>query len=86
MSTKIEQDRLDAFLIALTNLCNQHQIGIGGCGCCGSPELYNRDEVNMEDFKNLRYKVTPHVEKEDDGEIRYTYEYLSLQEIPTDAP
>lgn len=29
------------FLIELTNLSQKHSIGIGGCGCCSSPYLFD---------------------------------------------
>lgn len=28
------------FLKALSELCNEYEVVIGGCGCCGSPFVY----------------------------------------------
>lgn len=33
-----------AFLEELTALTRKHRIAIGGCGCCGSPSLYEISE------------------------------------------
>jgi len=35
------QDQKDAFLAELTELSRKHRIAIGGCGCCGSPWLFD---------------------------------------------
>lgn len=34
-------NNLNEFLKELTELSRKYNIGIGGCGCCGSPFLYN---------------------------------------------
>lgn len=37
-----------AFLIELTELSRKHNIVITGCGCCGSPNVVERDCSNLE--------------------------------------
>ena len=41
----MDKKKLKAFLIELTALTDKYNIEIGGCGCCGSPWLYD-NEVN----------------------------------------
>lgn len=38
MTTK---ERLNAFVKELGKLTKKYDIGIWGCGCCGSPELFD---------------------------------------------
>jgi hypothetical protein len=33
------EDDVKAFLAELSQLSNKYGVGIGGCGCCGSPFL-----------------------------------------------
>jgi len=35
---------LEEFLNELSKLSEKYNIGIGGCGCCGSPFLYNLED------------------------------------------
>lgn len=62
---------MEEFLKELMELCKKHNIGIGGCGCDGSPFLFNLDDEiiigeNLEyDFDKEEYKYTkffPHEE------------------------
>ena len=46
--------RLNQFLEELTALTKKHGFAIGGCGCCGSPWLYD-DGDGAEDFKQQHY-------------------------------
>ena len=61
MSADVE--RVMAFLADLDELTDKHGIAIGGCGCCGSPYLYDietDDEIGFEDltrFYSNRYRV-----------------------------
>lgn len=55
---------MEEFLKELTELCKKHNIGIGGCGCDGSPFLFNMktDEITHEnleyDFDKEKYTCT----------------------------
>lgn len=55
---------MEEFLKQLTELCKKHNIGIGGCGCDGSPFLFNMNNEmiigeNLEyDFDKEEYKYT----------------------------
>lgn len=35
------RDKLEQFLIELAELSNKYHLYIGGCGCCGSPFIYD---------------------------------------------
>lgn len=55
--------RYTKFLVELTTLSQKYQIYIQGCGCCGSPWLYDdKEQENIGD--NLMYT-------EDGGVGRY---------------
>ncbi len=43
-----EAERKLAFLLELRELTIKHGIAIGGCGCCGSPWLYETTDVSNE--------------------------------------
>lgn len=46
--------RYTKFLLELTTLSQKYEIYIQGCGCCGSPWLYDdKDKENIGD--NLKY-------------------------------
>ena len=38
----------EGFLKELSVLTNKYRIEIGGCGCCGSPWLADKDYINKE--------------------------------------
>ena len=42
-SEAIDPDKVAAFLADLTALTQKHGIEIAGCGCCGSPYLWEID-------------------------------------------
>jgi len=42
----INEDRQAQFLKELAELSRKHGILIGGCGCCGSPYLYEDPALN----------------------------------------
>ena len=46
-------NNLNEFLKELTKLSRKYNIGIGGCGCCGSPFLYNikTEKIISEDLE-----------------------------------
>jgi hypothetical protein len=46
--------KLNLFLAELTELSKKHGLAIGGCGCCGSPWIYD-DGDGAEDFKKQHY-------------------------------
>lgn len=37
---KIDREKIDAFLVDLTQLTKKYGIVIHGCGCCDSPSLH----------------------------------------------
>lgn len=43
------------FLSDLTELSRKHGIAIGGCGCCGSPWLYDDEGC---DFGEMAYVIS----------------------------
>jgi hypothetical protein len=51
---RLEQQKLNKFLEELTELSKAHGLAIGGCGCCGSPFVYN-DGDGAEDFSKQHY-------------------------------
>lgn len=57
---EIEKQKLDAFLAELAALTKAHGLAIGGCGCCGSPFVYdvNDGTVLMEEVKEQKYAVS----------------------------
>ena len=43
-----EEDQLrDAFLRDLVKVCREHNVKIGGCGCCGSPFVTGPDGTEI---------------------------------------
>lgn len=54
MSNELETRNVQEFLKELTKLSRDYGIAIGGCGCCGSPWLY---EEEGDDFKNQAYGI-----------------------------
>ena len=38
--TEVREETIEAFLRDLTELTRKHRVTIAGCGCCGSPFLY----------------------------------------------
>ncbi len=72
MSTALQpspegQARLDAFLVALSALSEQHGITIGGCGCCDSPSL----DLLPDPEKGGRYQVDGPAKVNHDGTSFY---------------
>lgn len=51
---EINEIRLKAFLKELTALSQKYDIYIQGCGCCGSPWLF--DERTKKEYDDLAYK------------------------------
>ena len=55
--TRREED-LKVFLVILHNLEKEYRVKVGGCGCCGSPYLYDEkthiyyDDLNLETPKD----------------------------------
>lgn len=47
----MDKEKRDAFLRDLHELTQRYGIAIGGCGCCGSPYLY---EVNPSECTHYR--------------------------------
>lgn len=45
--------RLKCFLMELSELSRKYGIYVQGCGCCGSPWLY--DDETEKNFDNLKY-------------------------------
>lgn len=52
MSYPVSREKELQFLKELTELTQKHGIAIGGCGCCGSPFLY--DDEGQE-FSQMQY-------------------------------
>ena len=48
--------KLNKFLDELTELSRKHGFAIGGCGCCGSPWIYD-DGDGAEDFSKQVYTL-----------------------------
>lgn len=44
---------LEEFLKELTELTKKHGLAIGGCGCCGSPFIYEVKDKNKEPATDL---------------------------------
>lgn len=42
----IDLEKQKRFLEELSVLTNRYKIGIAGCGCCGSPFLYDANDAN----------------------------------------
>lgn len=70
MKPKIEPEVLKGFLAELDALSAKYKIGICGCGCCGSPQLYPMvgDGAYLADYV---YAVRVDVDDDD-------YEYTEL--------
>ena len=54
------KERLDKFLEELSELSNKYRFAIAGCGCCGSPWVYEIDgdlSVDELGFINGKYEV-----------------------------
>jgi len=60
---EVSEARVLSFLLELSDLTARHKIVIGGCGCCGSPSLYElREEdlgpyavkANLDDLEYMR--------------------------------
>lgn len=45
---EIESERLAAFIKGLTSLTQDHGLVIGGCGCCGSPYIFELSKKEKE--------------------------------------
>lgn len=43
----MKKDNLQTFLNELAELSRKHDIYIGGCGCCGSPVLYDSKDQSV---------------------------------------
>lgn len=59
---ELDELNFECFLKELTNLTKRYKIAINGCGCCGSPWLYNietgetiRDDLTWDDDKEEYY-------------------------------
>lgn len=39
------EEKKKQFILELTELTRKYGIAIGGCGCCGSPFIYDEDDV-----------------------------------------
>ena len=48
-------EKLEMFLKELTELTNKYGIAIGGCGCCGSPWVYDTTSDDGFLIDNLEY-------------------------------
>ena len=64
ISTLSQKDKIIKYLIEYENLCSKYKIGLVGCGCCGSPMLWDSlnnkcllDNVNYEnELKNRLWR------------------------------
>lgn len=45
---KTEDERKVEFLLGLAKLTRETGIVVDGCGCCGSPSLYNADQGTLQ--------------------------------------
>ena len=57
--------KVEKFLDGLKWLTKKHGIVIGGCGCCGSPYLYDVDRGSIVG-ENLEYKEGDYVLERDE--------------------
>lgn len=56
--SRIEEERIKLFLSELYELSMKYRIGIGGCGCCGSPTLDDlTGSCNLGKIKYTKYEV-----------------------------
>ena len=60
-----ENPNLKAFLEGLAELSIKHNLTIGGCGCCGSPWITER-EVEAGSYTEMHLDNLTFVEKDDD--------------------
>lgn len=62
------QERLNAFLKELGELTKKYKIEIGGCGCCGSPWLLDKEEYKEVENAgyDINYTITDSLSYEDD--------------------
>ena len=65
--------RMEAFLEELKNLTEKYKIGIGGCGCCGSPYLIDFEEY--EELKNNGYTTIDNLNDIFADDLSYDYDY-----------
>lgn len=75
----MEQQKLDVFLEELKQLSLKHGIYIGGCGCCGSPYLFE-ELITYEPTGELllseeeqRYTVTDNPYDQSVDSLQYVY-------------
>lgn len=64
-----EMKKVNSYLKELENICKKYNIELGGCGCCGSPSIYNLKTISV-DYINYR-----------DGKLKY--ELYILPEMAT---
>jgi len=50
---KINPEKIEAFLTELTELTKKHGIVIHGCGCCGSPSLFDIEDYKKHDAPTI---------------------------------
>lgn len=42
----MDQDKRELFLIEYKNLCKKHEMVIVACGCCDSPDICTKKDVD----------------------------------------
>lgn len=57
----MDRDRLKAFLKELTALTDKYDIFIDGCGCCGSPSLWDNKGSWKGDFLQYNDDVNGYI-------------------------
>ena len=60
-----KNENLNNFLEELSALSNKYGFVIEGCGCCGSPWIYNNN--SKESYDNLAFIVDKYQVKIDEG-------------------
>lgn len=71
------------FLKELSKLSRKHGVYIGGCGCCGSPFLYNKKGTIFADkleYDKNRYSVEEQRETDEQDEIMTMLEETDFNE------
>lgn len=62
---------IENFLKELSELTQKYNIGVGGCGCCGSPFLFNIETEEILDNKE-KHPIDSKLEWDNLGKI-YVY-------------